>query len=150
MFNIERQAMILSYLEERNTVSVQELSEKLYASPSTIRQDLSELETQGFLKRIHGGAVLTAGSTFDTPARLRRTQQLTEKQRIAELASRFLKPSSSYFFDSSSTSAILARRLAEYPDVKIATNSVAILSDMSSTDKVSIISCGGVSPLPLG
>lgn len=106
------------------------------------------METQGFLKRIHGGAVLTAGSTFDTPARLRRTQQLTEKQRIAELASRFLKPSSSYFFDS--TSAILARRLAEYPDVKIATNSVAILSDMSSADKVSIISCGGGISSPPG
>ena len=71
------------------------------------------------------------------------TQQLAEKQRIAQLASRFLKPSSSYFFDSSSTSAMLARRLADYPDVKIATNGVAILQDMSSSDKVSIISCGG-------
>ena len=143
MFNSERQAQILSCLEQQNTVSVQALSEQLYASPSTIRRDLSELEAQGFLKRVHGGAVLTAGSTFDTPARLRRTQQLAEKQRIAQLASRFLKPSSSYFFDSSSTSAMLARRLADYPDVKIATNGVAILQDMSSRDKVSIISCGG-------
>lgn len=143
MFSSERHAQILSCLEKHNTISVQELSAQLYASPSTIRRDLSELEEQGFLKRIHGGAVLTAGSTFDTPARLRRTQQLAEKQRIAELATRFLKPSSSYFFDSSSTSGILAERLADYPDVKIATNGVGILSSMSSSDKVSIISCGG-------
>ena len=74
MFNSERQAQILSCLEQQNTVSVQALSEQLYASPSTIRRDLSELEAQGFLKRVHGGAVLTAGSTFDTPAQLRRTQ----------------------------------------------------------------------------
>lgn len=67
MFNSERQAQILSCLEQQNTVSVQALSERLYASPSTIRRDLSELEAQGFLKRIHGGAVLTAGSTFDPP-----------------------------------------------------------------------------------
>ena len=112
MFSSERHAQILSCLEKNNSISVQELSARLYASPSTIRRDLTELEAQGFLRRIHGGAVLTAGSTFDTPASLRRIQQLTEKRRIAELATRFLKPSASYFFDSSSTSCILAQRLA--------------------------------------
>ena len=70
-------------------------------------------------------------------------QQLAEKQRIAELASQFLKPSSTYFFDSSSTASILATRLSDYPDVKIATNGVAILSNMQSTDKLSILSTGG-------
>ena len=103
MLNNERQQQILSCMEIKNTITVKELTDQLYASPSTIRRDLSELEAQGFLKRIHGGAVLTAGSTFDTPASLRRTQQLAEKQRIADLASRFLAPSATYFFDSSST-----------------------------------------------
>ena len=138
MLSNERHRQIISYLEKKNTVTVQELTDILYASSSTIRRDLSELEAQGFVKRIHGGAVLTAGSTFDTPASLRRTQQLAEKQRIAELASQFLKPSSTYFFDSSSTASILAT-----PDVKIATNGVAILSNMQSTDKLSILSTGG-------
>ena len=143
MLSNERHRQIISYLERRNTVTVQELTDKLYASSSTIRRDLSELEAQGFVKRIHGGAVLTAGSTFDTPASLRRTQQLAEKQRIAELASQFLKPSCTYFFDSSSTASILATRLTDYPDVKIATNGTAILSNMQSTDKLSILSTGG-------
>ena len=98
MLTKERQQQILSYLSQHNTVTVQELSARLYASASTIRRDLSELEEQGILKRVHGGAVLTAGSTFDTPAQLRKTQQLAEKVKIAELASRFLRPSSTYFF----------------------------------------------------
>ena len=130
-------------MEIKNTITVKELTDQLYASPSTIRRDLSELEAQGFLKRIHGGAVLTAGSTFDTPASLRRTQQLAEKQRIADLASRFLAPSATYFFDSSSTAAILATRLTMYPDVKVATNGVAILANMKSTEHLSILSTGG-------
>ena len=128
MLNNERQQQILSCMESKNTITVKELTDQLYASPSTIRRDLSELEAQGFLKRIHGGAVLTAGSTFDTPASLRCTQQLAEKQRIADLASRFLAPSATYFFDSSSTAAILATKLTMYPDVKVATNGVAILA----------------------
>ena len=73
MLNNERQQQILSCMESKNTITVKELTDQLYASPSTIRRDLSELEAQGFLKRIHGGAVLTAESTFDTPASLRCT-----------------------------------------------------------------------------
>lgn len=64
MLNNERQQQILSCMESKNTITVKELTDQLYASPSTIRRDLSELEAQGFLKRIHGGAVLTAGSTL--------------------------------------------------------------------------------------
>ncbi len=150
MLTKERQQQILSYLSQHNTVTVQELSARLYASASTIRRDLSELEEQGILKRVHGGAVLTAGSTFDTPAQLRKTQQLAEKVKIAELASRFLRPSSTYFFDSSSTSAVLASRLTEYPDVKIATNGVDIIANMSSSPKLSILSCGGYLRSPWG
>ena len=143
MLNNERQQQILSCMESKNTITVKELTDQLYASPSTIRRDLSELEAQGFLTRIHGGAVLTAGSTFDTPASLRCTQQLAEKQRIADLASRFLAPSATYFFDSSSTAAILATKLTMYPDVKVATNGVAILANMKSTEHLSILSTGG-------
>ena len=150
MLTKERQQQILSYLSQHNTVTVQELSARLYASASTIRRDLSELEEQGILKRVHGGAVLTAGSTLDTPAQLRKTQQLAEKVKIAELASRFLRPSSTYFFDSSSTSAVLASRLTEYPDVKIATNGVDIIANMSSSPKLSILSCGGYLRSPWG
>lgn len=150
MLTKERQQQILSYLSQHNTVTVQELSARLYASSSTIRRDLSELEEQGILKRVHGGAVLTAGSTFDTPAQLRKTQQLAEKFKIAELASRFLRPSSTYFFDSSSTSAVLASHLTEYPDVKIATNGVDIIANMSSSPKLSILSCGGYLRSPWG
>ena len=43
MLTKERQQQILSYLSQHNTVTVQELSARLYASSSTIRRDLSEL-----------------------------------------------------------------------------------------------------------
>lgn len=143
MLSNERHRQIISYLEKKNTVTVQELTDILYASSSTIRRDLSELEAQGFVKRIHGGAVLTAGSTFDTPRVSGVRSSLPRNSGLQSLRRNFLKPSSTYFFDSSSTASILATRLSDYPDVKIATNGVAILSNMQSTDKLSILSTGG-------
>lgn len=67
MLSDARHTQIVKYLEAHHSASVQDLARDLYASPSTIRRDLSELEALGFLRRVHGGAVLTTGSTFDTP-----------------------------------------------------------------------------------
>lgn len=150
MLTNERHEKILSHMSQKNTITVQELSGLLFASPSTIRRDLTELEQQGFVKRVHGGAVLIDGSTADAPAFFRRTQMLAEKRKIAGLARRFLKPSSTYFFDSSSTSSVLATQLVDYPDVIIATNGTGIITNMNSSQTLSIISCGGFLRSPWG
>lgn len=143
MLYTERHKQILRYLERHSSVTVQELSASLYASASTIRRDLTELESMGYLQRVHGGAVLTTGSNFDAPARIRRTQQQGEKQRIADLASRFLSNSANYFFDSSSTAALLAMRLTDYLDVKLATNGLGILANLPSSENLLVFSTGG-------
>ena len=57
MFNEQRQEEILKVLGERGRVSVEELSNSLKVSPSTIRRDLEELEGKGLLRRTHGGAI---------------------------------------------------------------------------------------------
>ena len=56
MANSLRHKQILDILEENGTVSVKELTKKLYASEATIRRDLAELEQQGALMRVTGGA----------------------------------------------------------------------------------------------
>lgn len=143
MLSNERHSQLLSYLEQNKTVTVQDLAAKVFASPSTIRRDLSELEQQGLLKRVHGGAVLTTGSALDPPWRLHQVQQMEEKRRIARTAMSYLSNSTSYFFDSSTTAALLALKLRDFLDVKIATNGLGILSSLTSTKNLLVISCGG-------
>ena len=45
----ERFALILEQLNEKRTVTVQQLCEALHTSESTIRRDLTELDRQGRL-----------------------------------------------------------------------------------------------------
>ncbi len=54
----ERQINILKILAGNDLTSVNELSDKLLVSSATIRQDLKFLESEGLIKRVHGGAVL--------------------------------------------------------------------------------------------
>ena len=55
----ERFSLILDLLARQRTATVQELCEALNASESTIRRDLNELDKQGKLNKVHGGAILT-------------------------------------------------------------------------------------------
>ena len=57
----ERFALILEQLNEQRTVTVQQLCEALHTSESTIRRDLTELDRQGRLTKVHGGATLHLG-----------------------------------------------------------------------------------------
>ena len=55
----ERFSLILDLLARQRTATVQEPCEALNASESTIRRDLNELDKQGKLNKVHGGAILT-------------------------------------------------------------------------------------------
>ena len=55
----ERFILILDLLARQRTATVQELCEASNASESTIRRDLNELDKQGKLNKVHGGAILT-------------------------------------------------------------------------------------------
>ena len=54
----ERQRRIEEYLHQMEFASLDELSERVDASTSTVRRDLQVLEGKGALKRTHGGARL--------------------------------------------------------------------------------------------
>ena len=58
MLTNERYELILNKLATHKTVKITELIEATAASESTIRRDLTELETLNKLQRIHGGATL--------------------------------------------------------------------------------------------
>ena len=56
MLTEERRQKILHLLDRHKIVKSQDLVNLLNASESTIRRDLQDLENDGLLERIHGGA----------------------------------------------------------------------------------------------
>ena len=52
-----RHEKIVDILRNRHSVQVTELAKELSTSESTIRRDIIELDRQGRLRKVHGGAV---------------------------------------------------------------------------------------------
>jgi DNA-binding LacI/PurR family transcriptional regulator len=64
----ERRAHVLASLERDGAVRVAQLMDELGVAPVTLRRDLAQMEREGLLVRVHGGAVPAAGSLDDLDA----------------------------------------------------------------------------------
>ena len=57
MFAEQRQQRIVEQARQAGRVDVAELAAELAVTPETVRRDLTALERQGVLRRVHGGAM---------------------------------------------------------------------------------------------
>ncbi|MEU1971568.1 substrate-binding domain-containing protein [Microbacterium sp. NPDC019599] len=63
-----RRAHILAVLSRDGVVRASELLDDLGVTPVTVRRDLAQLESEGLLVRVHGGAVAVQSDVTATPA----------------------------------------------------------------------------------
>jgi DeoR/GlpR family transcriptional regulator of sugar metabolism len=135
----ERQTIILSLLSRDELTSVNELAKKLNVSSVTIRQDLNFLESEGLLKRIHGGAVLEDADDLTN----RLGFNYDKKLRIARKAAELVKEGETILIESGSTNALLARELVKKKNVTIVTTNVYIARQLRKSEQTNIILLGG-------
>ena len=120
----ERERQIIALLSERSFISVQELSELLYTSPSSIRRDLSRLEAVGIVKRNYGGVVAVADHGGSAPVSIRSEVNKTVKRTIAKKAAALLSDGMTVLLDDSTSAAAMVEFLAERRDISVFTNNL--------------------------
>lgn len=110
MLTEERYSVILRLLKERGAVSVQELTDILGSSESTIRRDLAALHQEGRLNKVHGGATALHGTyhTEEYPVFIKQETNLSEKNRIARYAASLISDYDLVFLDAGTTIGCMA------------------------------------------
>ncbi|MFK9092943.1 DeoR/GlpR family DNA-binding transcription regulator [Bacillus salipaludis] len=103
MLTLERHRIILQLLKDKNIVKIQEIMELTNSSESTIRRDLSQLEEQKFLKRIHGGAQRLQGKLQEPSMIEKSSKNLQEKRLIAKYAASLVETGDCIYLDAGST-----------------------------------------------
>ncbi len=134
-----RQRRIVDYLNADSRTSVSDLAAELGVSAVTVRQDLNYLEEQGFLKRVHGGAVLQDAD--DISKRL--VVNYEKKLAIARKAASFVADNDTILIESGSTNAILVKELGRKGNVNIITTNVFIARELKKSEQANIILLGG-------
>ena len=105
MLSEQRHMMILKMLEERRSVTVNELTEFLGISESTARRDITTLDKAGKLIKVFGGAItmdhdyLSAEPTVAQKTEVNRE----EKIRIARYAASLISLEDFVYLDAGTT-----------------------------------------------
>jgi DeoR family fructose operon transcriptional repressor len=139
----ERQLRIRQMLDSRDFLDLETLCRELDASESSVRRDLDDLEEEGVLKRVYGGAVPahpSSGAAFDFTVESGRFSD--EKNRIARLTAGLIHDGETVILDGGSTVAAVAGELAS-KSLHIVTNSLPIAETLEARRNIELTLTGG-------
>lgn len=103
MFQEERLYKILELLEEKKSMTTQDIVEIFGVSRDTARRDIVKLNNQGSVLRTHGGITLPQKAQLSECYNLRINDKVEEKQRIAKQAVKLIQPGDVCYFEASTT-----------------------------------------------
>lgn len=150
----ERYNLILNTLNEYGTVKNSDLAKRLGVSSETIRKDLEYLAQEGYLIRVHGGALkkhtednskTSSQNSAYISLSLRNSQNVEQKKKITEYAANLISEQQVIALDYGSTSQLMASILKEkFSKLTIVTNSLQNAFLLSECPGFTIILTGGV------
>ena len=127
----QRRHTIMQLLQEQGEVSVEQLVQLFNISEVTIRKDLSALETNGFLLRKYGGAILMPKEIIDE----NENDELTKRKFvIAKAAAERIRDHNRIIVDSGSTTAALIKQLNLKQGLVVMTNSLSVATELRALE----------------
>lgn len=138
----QRQQTILQLLDARGKVTIGELSGRFSVSEMTIRRDLSQLETDGLLRRTHGGAISTQSGSFEPPFALRYRLNVKAKQAIAATVAAEITDGQTVVLDGGSTGVFIAEALVGRR-VTICALNLRAATILTSSEETTVMTPGG-------
>lgn len=133
MLTKQRHQLILQRLSEQKVVKLKELVDLTDSSESTIRRDLTDLEAEGYLARVHGGATLIATPDEEPTFEEKRDRFVDEKVAIARKAATFIEDGMSIYLDAGTTTQAMVPFL-EGKKIVVVTNSLPIANGLFDLD----------------
>lgn len=140
----QRRNRIVQFVNARSSITFRDLQEAFpEVSDMTLRTDLKALDNEKKIIRVHGGAK-AVGTVLgnDDLLGLREVRNVSEKEQIVRKALTLIKPGTTIFLDSGSTTTLLARSLPDQP-MMIFTSSLSCAMELSRLTQADVFVAGG-------
>jgi DeoR/GlpR family transcriptional regulator of sugar metabolism len=122
---------------------VRDLAQRFDVSMITIMRDLQELEQEGLIRRVHGGAISVRGASYEPPFSARESQLSPEKQRIALKAVELVADGDSIILDVGTTTLEIARALKGKRNLTVLVTNLRAALELASQPAIQVIVIGG-------
>ncbi len=141
MLKEERHLTILNEVALHNRVLLSDLADILKVSIDTVRRDVTALDEENKLRKVHGGAIALGYASYSP--RHSNIYALDQKIQIAKKASSFLRDGSVVLIDGGTTCLELARVIPENLKLTCFTLSLPVALELLKKPNVEVIFIGG-------
>jgi len=122
----ERRSQIAQMVLENGKVFVSVLVNQFQVTETSIRRDLTLLEVNGRLRRVHGGAIPIPGSSRTDSFAEKKELHVKAKERIGKVAAELIRPRDILLLDSGTTTLQVIRHV---PSVLRVSNMITLVTN---------------------
>lgn len=144
----QRRSKIAEQVQTQGSVQLTELLRTFQVTDTSIRRDLQILESEGRLRRIHGGAVANGRGSTASSFQAKTREHPAEKERIGAAAAALARSGESILMDSGTTVLQVALHLARAVNgpspTTVVTNSLAVVQEVQDWKTLHLILLGGI------
>lgn len=138
-----RQERIRELVSREGFVRIDELARDFTVSPMTIHRDLDSLQSEGWLRKVRGGATSEPSNLFHGSVRHRLLSLGSVKAGIAAHALELVTPGQSVILDDSTTVLRLARLLPARAPLVAVTNFLPAIKLLAGRHGIDVVALGG-------
>lgn len=140
----DRQNRILAILRAmQREIRVEELAEMMGVSHLTIRRDLDQLTGSRTIIRTHGGCLAVGRAALETEYHEKVGLNFELKQAIGKKAAGLVHDGESLLLNDGSTTFHLATQLGFKKDLRVYTNSLALITEITRFSSIKLYIIGG-------
>ena len=139
----QRQDQIVKMILENRMVKASDLIKKFHVSMETIRRDLEQLEKEGKLTRVFGGAVAKSMQGVEPSYTFREIKNYEKKLAIGRTAAQLVEDGDTLIVDLGTTTLEFVKFLRDKKDLTVFTNCIQHAVELSKNPNIKIIMLGG-------
>jgi DeoR family transcriptional regulator, fructose operon transcriptional repressor len=145
---VERRSLIARMVLEHGKVLLPDLVEQFQVTETSIRRDLTLLESHGRLKRVHGGAVPLTGSSRTDSFSEKMQLHIKAKERIGRAAAAMIHPHDVLLLDSGTTTLQIVKQIPAdlrlSNSITMVTNSLPVAHEVLTWPSPNLVVLGGI------
>lgn len=138
-----RRDYLLELLRHRTVLGINELTERLEVSHMTVRRDIAQLEEEGLVLSVSGGARLAARDRYEPSWDEKAVARHAEKMAIAQQAVSDIHDGLTIYLDAGTTTFEMARLIAEHRNLTVITNNFHISALLVRHPHIELFHTGG-------
>ena len=138
-----RRDYIRDLVHQAGSVTVDQLAAALNVSRMTIHRDLDQLEQEGVLRKVRGGAAASRSSLFEADLPYRMTAAVEAKEAIGRAAAQLLERGQAVVCDESTTTMSAVRAYDRDETITVITNCFPTMKFVTEQTRHRLIALGG-------